>query len=1048
MKPKHLTVSAFGPFAGRVEIPFEQFGSMGLFLITGDTGAGKTTLFDAISFALFGESSGTVRPVESLRSDFARPEEKTYVELSFLHRGQEYFLRRNPKYRRPKKSGEGVTDEPADASLTFPDGKVITGNVRVTGAVTELLGIDYKQFKQIAMIAQGEFLKLLLADHRERAEIFRRVFGTAPLEAVQLELKKREKAGRIEWEDSCKAILQYTGNLLYSEKQTAESLVQEWAVEQNLHRMDEMTALWNRMLREDEALLKTQKLQQEKLQETDAKLIAELTRAEQINRMFRELEQALLRREELLKQEPHIRQTEQLARRAGTAAERVLPYEKIYLSAKENVERLENAIRASSERLVLLENQLKQLEANWSREQEAEPQRTALAERLTGLRSALPDYAHYKMLMQQQQDLERALSQNITHLEQVTKRREELTQKRDERQALLSQSADAPVSLVKCEKEKESAETLRSNLLLLHDIAKRLEAMEAEQKRAQREYLAADEAYTRIYGLCEEKERLYFDQQAGVLAGRLRPGEPCPVCGSKEHPQKAEMIGGAPNEQELQRLRGQREQAEAHRRETSSQAHGKEVEVQSARQELYRQWRQILPEVAPQEELPALKAQIITIGTENTGRKKALEQKYGELKQLCDNRELWTKELDETQRLLKECEPLVQRETEEQSRLASQVSAKQAEAALVRGKLPCESEEELRRQIAESESRLGELKKRLQESEAALTKGRNELDSVRAVLKENTNQLAEQKQRLEQTEQDYRRVLEENQFSEEEYRAALSNQSRVEAWRNEVQVFTESQRFTEETIRRLREETAEKSPVDSEKLALQQEELKREKSVLDEQVSQTSQRYHGNQRILQKLEDALRQKEKLEHRYLMLSSLSKTANGELPERQKLAFEQYVQAAYFQKVIQEANQRMSRMTNGRFELLRKEIPEDNRSQSGLELDVMDYYTGKLRSVRSLSGGESFKASLSLALGLSDVIQSYAGGVQIDTMFIDEGFGTLDSESLDQAISALAALTTGDRLVGIISHVPELKEKIDKKITIRKSVTGSTAVLTSR
>ena len=263
-----------------------------------------------------------------------------------------------------------------------------------------------------------------------------------------------------------------------------------------------------------------------------------------------------------------------------------------------------------------------------------------------------------------------------------------------------------------------------------------------------------------------------------------------------------------------------------------------------------------------------------------------------------------------------------------------------------------------------------------------------------------------------------------------------------------MQAFTESLRFTEETIRRLREETAEKSPVDSEKLALQQEELKREKSVLDEQVSQTSQRYHGNQRILQKLEDALRQKEKLEHRYLMLSSLSKTANGELPEHQKLAFEQYVQAAYFQKVIQEANQRMSRMTNGRFELLRKEIPEDNRSQSGLELDVMDYYTGKLRSVRSLSGGESFKASLSLALGLSDVIQSYAGGVQIDTMFIDEGFGTLDSESLDQAISALAALTTGDRLVGIISHVPELKEKIDKKITIRKSVTGSTAVLTSR
>lgn len=1048
MKPKHLIVSAFGPFAGKTEIPFEQFGSMGLFLITGDTGAGKTTLFDAISFALFGESSGTVRPVDSLRSDFARPEDKTYVELSFLHRGQEYFLRRNPKYLRPKKNGEGFTDEPADASITYPDGRVITGNVRVTGAVTELLGIDYKQFKQIAMIAQGEFLKLLLADHRERAEIFRRVFGTAPLEAVQLQLKKSEKTARIEWGDCCKAILRYTGNILYRKEQAAEPLAEEWAAEQNLHRMDEMTAFWNKMLGEDEALLKAQKLQQEKLQAAQAQQIAEQTRAEQVNRMFRELEQALLRREELLKQKPQVRQAEQLARRASAAAERVLPYQKIYLSAKENVERLEKGIHTLGERSVLLENQLKQLEADWKKEQEAEPQRVALTERLTGLRSALPDYEHYKTLTQQQQDLEHTLSQSALHLEQVTKRKEALTQKRDDRQFLLAQSSDAPVSLVKQQREKEAAEALRSNLLQLHDMAKRVETIETEHKRAQREYLTADEEYQKIHHLCEEKELAYFRQQAGVLAGRLQQGEPCPVCGSKEHPQKAKLIEEAPDEQELQRLRKQQDQAATRLRETSSQSHGKEVEAQSAWQALRQQWQQILPQIAPQEGLSSLKAQIISLGTENTGRKKVLEEKYEELKHLCNNRELWTKELNEIQNLLKESELLLQRETEEQSRLSSQVSAKQAEAALLRGKLPCETEQALRGQITESEATLGEMKRRLQDSEAALSKGRNERDSIRAVLEENTNQLSEQQQKRKQTEQDYRGALEKNQFNEEEYQAALGNQDRIEAWRNEVQSFTESQRFTEETIRRLSEETTNQSPVDPEKLALQQEKLKQEKSVLDDQISQTSQRFYGNQRTLQNLEETLRQKEKLEHRYLMLSSLSKTANGELPERQKLAFEQYVQAAYFQEVIQQANQRMSRMTNGRFELLRKEVPDDNRSQSGLELDVMDYYTGKLRSVRSLSGGESFKASLSLALGLSDVIQSYAGGVQIDTMFIDEGFGTLDSESLDQAISALAALTTGNRLVGIISHVPELKEKIDKKITIQKSVTGSTAVLTSR
>lgn len=1048
MKPKHLIVSAFGPFAGRVEVPFERFGSMGLFLITGDTGAGKTTLFDAISFALYGESSGTVRPVESLRSDFARPEEKTFVELLFLHRGQEYLVRRNPKYRRPKKSGEGFTDEPGDASLTLPDEKVITGSVRVTAAVVELLGIDYKQFKQIAMIAQGEFLKLLLADHRERAEIFRRVFGTAPFEAVQIELKKREKAARLAWEDCCKAIVQYTGNLLYSQEHAEDPLLQEWKFEKNLHRLDEMLNFWNKMQKDDEALLSAQKLQQEVLSKSEALLIAEITRAEQLNRMFRELEQVQKNSEALKAQDPLIQQTEIKVKRASVAVERIRPIEKIYLSAKENVQQLEKGILAFEERGSLLGNQLVSLEQSFQKEQDAEAQRTKLAEQLVGLRSALPDYQNYKVLLQQQTSLESALSQSKIRLEQIQKQKGALSQKQSELQGLLNQSAQAPVEIVKCETDKEAAEALRTNLLKLHEAAKGFAALQEEKELAQKAYFTAEEEYQSLHRLCEERELQYFRQQAGVLAESLKIGAPCPVCGSKEHPQKAQIVSGAPNEQELQRIRAQQEQAAASLRDASTKAHGKDVQVQSLWQSLRQQWQQILPSVAMPEELPALKSQIVVLGKENTERKKSLETTYHELKNLCTNREAWGKQLEEVEGFLKENELLAQKEMEEQSRLSSQVSAKQAETALLMQKLPCKTEEELQQHIAQTERQLSELKQRLQKSEAAFTACRNELENVRAVVKENEKQLSEQKKKLGQTEQEYFGILNENQFLEDEYREALANESHIEAWRKEVQAFAENRRFTEDTIRRLMEETKGKEPVDSEKLALRQDALKQEKAIYEEVVSQTSQRYFANGRTLNKIKDSMEEKDKLEQRYLMLSSLSKTANGELPERQKLAFEQYVQAAYFQKVIAQANQRMSRMTNGRFELLRKEIPEDNRSQSGLELDVMDYYTGKLRSVRSLSGGESFKASLSLALGLSDVIQSYAGGVQIDTMFIDEGFGTLDSESLDQAISALAALTTGDRLVGIISHVPELKEKIDKKITIQKSVTGSKVVLTSR
>ncbi|WP_085833437.1 AAA family ATPase [Clostridium merdae] len=1048
MKPKHLIVSAFGPFAGRVEVPFEKFGSMGLFLITGDTGAGKTTLFDAISFALYGESSGTVRPVESLRSDFARPEEKTFVELLFLHRGQEYLVRRNPKYRRPKKSGEGFTDEPGDASLTLPDEKVITGNVRVTSAIVELLGIDYKQFKQIAMIAQGEFLKLLLADHRERAEIFRRVFGTAPFEAVQIELKKREKAARLAWEDCCKVIVQYTGNVLYSREHVEDPLLQEWKIEKNLHRLDEMLIFWNKMQKDDEALLSAQKLQQEVLSKSEALLIAEMTRAEQLNRMFRELEQAQKNSEALKAQEPLIQRTEVKAKRASTSVERIRPIEKIYLSAKENVQQLEKGILAFEERGSLLGNQLVSLEQSFLKEQETEPKRIKLAEQLVGLRSALPDYQNYKILMQQQTSLESSLNQNRIRLEHTLKEKENLLQTQNELQTLLSQSAQAPVEIVKCEKEKEAAEALRTSLLQLHELAKESTSLQGEKELAQKEYSVVEEEYRSLHRLCEEKELMYFRQQAGVLAESLKLGEPCPVCGSKEHPQKAEIVSGAPNEQELQRIRAQQEQSATRLRDASTKAHGKDVQLQSLWQSLRQQWQQILPSVAVPEELTTLKSQIIILGKENTERKKSLETTYHELKNLCTNRDNWSKQLEEVQIQAKENEQLAQKETEEQSRLSSQVSAKQAETAMLLQKLPCKTEEELQQKIETANQQLRELKQRLQQSEAAFTTCRNELENVRAVLKEKINQLSEQKKKLGETEREYFGILNENQFSEEEYQEALANQNFIENWRKEVQVFLENQRFNQETIRRLMEETKGKEPVDTEKLSLRQEALKQEKAIYEEIVSQTSQRYYANSRTLNNIQDSIEEKEKLEQRYLMLSSLSKTANGELPERQKLAFEQYVQAAYFQKVITQANQRMSRMTNGRFELLRKEIPEDNRSQSGLELDVMDYYTGKLRSVRSLSGGESFKASLSLALGLSDVIQSYAGGVQIDTMFIDEGFGTLDSESLDQAITALAALTTGNRLVGIISHVPELKEKIDKKITLQKSVTGSKVVLTSR
>ena len=1049
MKPKHLTISAFGPFANQVEVPFQEFGSMGLFLITGDTGAGKTTLFDAISFALFGESSGSVRPVDSLRSDFAPEQTKTYVELHFEHRGKEYCVRRNPKYQRPKKNGKGFTDEPADASLTLPDGGVVTGSAKVTAEITELLGIDYKQFKQIAMIAQGEFLKLLLADNRERAEIFRRVFGTDSLEKMQQELKRREKEARIGWEDYCKAVLQYTGNLLYSEEQRNRPLVVEWSHEPNLHRVEEMMAVWEEMIRQDAELLEQLKASQKKHQEADSLLIAEQTRAEQTNRLFRELEQAQMHQKELQEQEPEIQRLTQKAGQAAAALERVFPFESIYRSAQDSAQRLEQSLRQLGAKGEQLEQKLAGLREAWQTEQLAEPRRQALAEQLTGLRSSLPDYQKLKELRRQEQELEKSFLECVNFLERLTKENQLLARKRDELQTRLTESQGAQVSLLSCEKERESAAELRTNLLDLHKMVSSLEILQKEGQKLRESYLQAEQEYTQVRCVCEEKEFLYFRQQAGVLAGRLKQGEPCSVCGSTEHPKKASLLEGAPTEEDLRRLRTQQEQAANKLRETSSQAHGKEVQAQSCQEALVQRLAKVLPAVSMGEDLSVLKAVIVLEGKKNTRRQTQLEQDYQAFKTLCRNRESWTEQLNETQKRLLEGEPILLKENERKIDLASQFSAKKAEVQMLREKLPAPSEDEVRILIFQAEQQLNDSKQKLKDSETAFLECQKELENTKAIRQDNEKQLSEQMERLNQTEHNYRQSLLENGFlGEEDYKKALCSREQLEAWRSKIKAFEEGRRFAEENIRRLSEETKGKEPVDGVALAQKREHLEQEKNQLENRIGQTSLRYGGNSSILQKIKDALRTKEKLEREYLMVSSLAKTANGELPGRQKLAFEQYVQASYFNRVIQEANKRLSRMTNSRFELLRKETASDFRSQSGLELDVMDYYTGKLRSVRSLSGGESFKASLSLALGLSDVIQSYAGGVQIDTMFIDEGFGTLDSESLEQAISALAALTKGDRMVGIISHVPELKEKIEKKIVIQKGVAGSTVSLVRR
>lgn len=1049
MKPQRLTISAFGPFAGKIEIPFREMGGKGLFLITGDTGAGKTTIFDAISFALFGESSGLVRPVDSLRSHFAQPGVKTYIELDFLHRGQEYILRRNPKYERPKKSGEGMTDEPPDASLTYTDGTVITGNVRVTEAVTQLIGINYKQFKQIAMIAQGEFLKLLLADHKERAEIFRRVFGTDLLERAQQELKKKERTAKIQLDDSCKAILQYTGLLLYSEEQSTLPLLQEWKSEPNLHRITEMTALTEQLIEQDEQALKKAKESQQVQQEELALVIAEYTRAEQGNQLLQELSAAKIKWQGLQERSAVMKELSQRIKWTSLAAERIFPLERMYVSELQNQMQLQQSMERLLQKEKETEETLAALEVRLQKEQSAEPQREALAERISQFKALMPEYARLEQLRLIQRDLSARLQTLNTKWNTLTEEKESLQQKSTKLKVDLEESREAELRLLSIERDKDTAAQYRKALREIYQTIAKLEELQKASVNLQQDYLKAEAEHKTQHRLCEEKESLYFRQQAGVLASRLEEQTPCPVCGSTEHPNKAVLFDGALSEEELSLLRAQRDKASEQLREASTQVHAARVQFDSVQESLSQRLGEVLPELSLQVGLSAVKATIVEKGTENTRRLEQLEQDYKHLSLLCENRKVWTQQLADIEKRMLEIDPALLRVNEEKLSVTMELNAKTTDSSSLQDKLPCASEQEGRALLLKAEQELAQQKEELKKSEQAVQNCKSDLASIRALKADTANRQEKQTMQLQQTEQSYRQALTEHGFSgEQAYHTALSDREQLETMQAELRAFEESVRFTEETIRRLTEESKGKSPQDLTELEQRRKLLEEKRAEYETVSGQIALRYRSNKATLQKIQEELSKKERFEREYLMLSSLSKTASGELPGKQKLAFEQYVQASYFQRIIEEANKRLHRMTNGRFELLRKETADDFRSQSGLDLDVMDYYTGKLRSVRSLSGGESFKASLSLALGLSDVIQSHAGGVQIDTLFIDEGFGSLDSESLEQAIASLIALTEGNRLVGIISHVSELKERIDRKITVQKSVSGSTAVLSAK
>lgn len=929
MKPLKLTMSAFGSYAGKNVIDFTGQ-QQGIFLITGDTGAGKTTIFDAITYALYNQTSGGERNGNMMRSQYAQPETETYVELEFLYRGQTYRVRRNPDYKITKTLKNGKIREqkvPHSVELTMPDGTVFPEKKNATDAkIIEILGLTADQFSQIVMIAQGDFLKLLYTKSDERKMIFSKLFRTDIYWKIQENLRRKSMEMDERIQENDRAFEQEKSRIILLPE--SEELPLDELVERLRERLKDA--------------LKEQNLRRANVEELNKKI----TKYEEINKLFVSLEKIRQNGKELEARQAESKERRQQIENARKA-DKVLVAEQQNLRQQQEVEQSAQAIAKMTETLA---NDQEMFETLKTQQQEAEAKQKREAADI-----------QKKML---------ALEQSFPSYEALQNARSE------EQQAKKVWEDLGKIS-------EESFHKKKAGIAALKEQQKRQEqVVEQMKKNWEQTSLSASESAKHY----EHMYEAFLKEQAGILAENLSAGCPCPVCGSTVHPDPAKLSDHAVTELEVEQAKKTRAAAEEKR------------DLAYAAFEAEKTEKQKLAQAVEKEEADFVLAQTIA-----KQQRKEAEQNYVSLQKIAE-------------------------QIREKLVYPSLAEAKKQYAAMQKALEAAEQE------IAKKRRKVSEL------AEAMNTlKGQK--------LAEEENQKTAKKLAV-KTEKEYAKLLEKSGFvSEETYHLAiLPERSRSKLEREEKEY--ESQCLRQQSEQKLLEkQVSGKTYTDTTEL---NEQLKAEKQALKETEKtymELHTAYENDRSVLQNCAVYLEKGKKLESEDQVIKSLSKTANGRLSGSAKIDFETYIQRQYFKQIIHEANKRLLTMSNHQFILkLKEEANTGRKTNEGLDLSVYSLVTDSERDVKTLSGGESFLAALAMALGLSDIVERSAGAIHPDMMFIDEGFGSLDAQSRQQAIEVLGELAGDSRMVGIISHVTELKEQIDRKLVVSRTDKGSRAVWT--
>lgn len=916
MKPCKLIMNAFGSYADETVIDFELFGDNGLYLITGDTGAGKTTVFDAISYALYGGASGSYRNNSRLlRSDFADEDNKTFVELNFLNNGEKYTIRRECGYKKQTKSGN-YTDVSEQAFLTLPQGTVISGKNAVDEEIKNILGIEKNQFSQIVMIAQGEFQKLLTAQTVERMAIFRKIFNTHFYVNFQEKLKQKSKNAYVELQEVKKSIFQYINDIVinddFPELQTEiNSILQN----ENLYISENFLDLLKESIKKDETLNKHLKKNSDNLNKQKETTIKELQQAITVEKTSIELEEL-------------------------------------------------------NKKLLTLNNDIEKNNKLFEEEKGKENERTEL---FTLINAIKDDFGKYEKLTQYEKDFSSEKTSYDNENNKLLSMKEIYNKKCCEynnNKAELEKLIDVDLLI---ERNKTQIETTKSNIETATKLTEKYDDFLTSKKKYDRETCELkklQKEYEQKQTNADVIFKKYTANIAGILAKDLKENEQCPVCGSKHHPSPA-----TGNDENI--TKEDYEKAKNELTSVQDRNIKQAQKVSSLKAELNLTEKQLTDELFAKFQLKDISKAEITLSSyikELSIFLKNLSEEERSLNKKSTRKKELDKAIKEFDTDKKKNEELISSKEKEIMDINIKINEIKANINSIKQILKYSSEKEARNAFEENTKKLSEMNKKL----AELEKEQNNLNNK---LVEINTKINEKKESLKDIEFYSKEALEE-----------------------------------------------------------QKSKLENDIKNIEEEKNTVYFRHETNNKLYSDISKQYEKLNKISERAGILDNLSRTANGELKGKLRISFENYVLSSYFNMILIAANKRLKDMTSGQYELKRSD-KKSGTAQTGLDLDVFDSYTGKERNITTLSGGESFKAALALALGLSDTVQRQSGGIKVDTMFIDEGFGSLDSDSLSQTMKILSELSGNKTLIGIISHVGELREQIDKKIIVTKTQKGS-------